>query len=259
MSATPAPQRAALVLGHPGHELRVLGWASANRPCVAVLTDGSGHEGDSRIDLTTDLLAAMQCPTGPIYGATTDRALYARLLACDADFFLDLAERLAAWLHSERIDVVASDGIEGYNPTHDLCTAIVARSVRQVASNGRHIRHCTFALTDAPPPDPMPDAALLVVLDDAALESKLSLARRYAHRAGGALVDEVDEMIARFGRAAFAREVFVPADESRDFAPFATTKPFYETHGERQVAAGRYRDVIRFRAHMLPILQALRG
>jgi hypothetical protein len=33
--------------------------------------------------------------------------------------------------------------------------------------------------------------------------------------------------------------------------------PFYETHGERQVAAGHYRRVLRFREHFLPAARAL--
>lgn len=260
MSTNASRPRAALVLGHPGHELRVLGWASAYRPCVSVLTDGSGHDGISRLGLTSDILAQMQCRTGAVYGDFTDRHIYARLLAHDAGFFIGIADRLAAWLQAERIDVVASDGIEGYNPTHDICTAVVARAVRLASEAcGRRILHYAFPLTDAPPPEPAPHDALLTELDPDALDAKLGLSRRYARQAGGALVDEVEDMITRFGRAAFAREVFVPANEERDFAPFSATPPFYETHGERQVAAGRYRDVIRFRQHMAPILDALRA
>lgn len=260
MSAIASPSlRTALVLGHPGHELRVLGWASAHRPCVAVLTDGSGHEDGSRLGLTSEILTATECQAGAVYGEFTDRAIYASLLAGDKEFFLKLADRLAAWLQANRIDIVASDGIEGYNPTHDVCAAIVSRAVRLVAAYcGMSIQHYTFALTDAPQPEPLPRNALLVVLDADALDSKLALSRQYAKRAGGALVGEVEDMISRFGREAFAKEIFVPADEHRDFAPFASMPPFYETHGERQVAAGRYRDVIRFREHMMPILQALR-
>lgn len=260
MSTPPPSLRTALVLGHPGHELRILGWAAAHRPCVAVLTDGSGHDGVSRIGLTTDILAQMQCRTGSIYGDFTDRDIYARLLAHDVDFFLDLAERLSAWLQAERIDVVASDSIEGYNPTHDICAALVVRAVRLAsAACGRHIRHYAFALTDAPSPEPAPLDALLTELDADALDAKLTLSRQYARQAGGALVDEVEDMISRFGRQAFATEILVPADEAREFAPFTATPPFYETHGERQVAAGRYRDVIRFRQHMVPVILALRA
>ena len=38
---------------------------------------------------------------------------------------------------------------------------------------------------------------------------------------------------------------------------FETERPYYEIHGERQVAAGYYRDVIRYREHLLPLADAL--
>ena len=38
-----ADHRAALVVAHPGHELRVHGWLEVARPVVCVSTDGSGH------------------------------------------------------------------------------------------------------------------------------------------------------------------------------------------------------------------------
>src|SRR4051794_29308473 len=52
--------RAALVVAHPGHELRVHGWIEAVRPLVHVLTDGSGSSGRSRLESTRRVLG----PTG---------------------------------------------------------------------------------------------------------------------------------------------------------------------------------------------------
>jgi hypothetical protein len=49
---------AALVVAHPGHELRVHHWLELTRPFVIVLTDGSGHSGQSRLASTTRVLAA---------------------------------------------------------------------------------------------------------------------------------------------------------------------------------------------------------
>src|SRR5688572_28080004 len=112
--------RAALVVGHPGHELRVLGWLRACRPAVAVLTDGSGAGEAGRIELTSAILDAAGCRRSGIYGELSDRQVYTALLAGDAEVFLGLARRLAAWLVEEGIDLVASDAVEGYNPTHDV-------------------------------------------------------------------------------------------------------------------------------------------
>jgi hypothetical protein len=46
---------AGLIVGHPGHELRVDGWLTQTPPVVHVLTDGSGDRGASRIDSTSAL------------------------------------------------------------------------------------------------------------------------------------------------------------------------------------------------------------
>ena len=37
----------------------------------------------------------------------------------------------------------------------------------------------------------------------------------------------------------------------------AAAKPYYETYGERQMAAGHYQDVIREQKHLLPLARAI--
>ena len=39
-------RKAALIVAHPGHELRVHHWMELARPLVLVLTDGSGRQGN---------------------------------------------------------------------------------------------------------------------------------------------------------------------------------------------------------------------
>src|SRR5215470_12779269 len=90
------PGRAALVLAHPGHELRVHGWLEAARPLVFVLTDGSGHSDRGRLASTTRVLEQAGAERGPLYGRLTDRALYGALLAGDHALFDGLADELAA-------------------------------------------------------------------------------------------------------------------------------------------------------------------
>jgi hypothetical protein len=251
-------RRAALVAGHPGHELRVLGWLRACRPAVAVLTDGSGAGETGRIGLTSQLLDSAGCECSPVYGALSDRQVYEAILDGDAALFLGVAARLADWLVQEKIELVASDAVEGYNPTHDLCAAIAGRAARLAAqASGRPVEHVTFLLT-GPPSMTNPSAdALGMHLEPAAVNDKLSEARRYAALAGGALVGEVDAMIRDFGEEAFSREYFLPATLREDFAAFTREAPFYERHGEKQVAAGRYADVIRYRSHIEPLVAAL--
>ena len=54
----PSSPRCAVLLAHPGHELVIHEFVSRARPLVAVLTDGSGNSGESRIDSTTRVLEA---------------------------------------------------------------------------------------------------------------------------------------------------------------------------------------------------------
>ena len=49
-------QKTALIIGHPGHELRVFHWLEITRPAVFVITDGSGRSGRSRLPSTTRIL-----------------------------------------------------------------------------------------------------------------------------------------------------------------------------------------------------------
>src|SRR6267142_6198654 len=49
MSASINQRRAALVVAHPSHELRVHGWLQMCHPWVLVLTDGSGRTGEPRL------------------------------------------------------------------------------------------------------------------------------------------------------------------------------------------------------------------
>src|SRR5689334_15474555 len=69
-------RRAAFVAAHPGHELAVLGWLTAARPLVHVLTDGSGHVGQSRADATETLVTSLGARTAPPFAALSDAAIY---------------------------------------------------------------------------------------------------------------------------------------------------------------------------------------
>jgi hypothetical protein len=72
----PSSLPSALVVAHPGHELRVFGWVEATRPRVYVLTDGSGRGGRSRLPATTRILAETGAVPAGIYGRLTDHDAY---------------------------------------------------------------------------------------------------------------------------------------------------------------------------------------
>lgn len=248
-------QRCALVVGHPGHELRVWGWMRAVNPVVAVLTDGSGHEGRPRLQLSREICSRANATPGELFGLVTDAAIYQAVLQGDAGFFIGLADRLTAWLVRERIAIVVGDAIEGYNPTHDLCRILVNRAVR-LASGAHPVTTYAFDLT-GPPGPPMQGPSVSVTLTPDDLAVKIATCRAYGQDVGGTLVAEIDGLLEQHGELLFAHEYLIPVDAWRDAAAPAGYRPYYETYGERQVAAGHYRTVIRYDQHLRPLIHAL--
>ena len=84
--------RAALVVAHPSHELRVHGWLEQTRPYVCILTDGGGRSGDVRLPRTTEVVAHAGARLGAFYGRLSDLEVYSAILNRDADLFAGLVE-----------------------------------------------------------------------------------------------------------------------------------------------------------------------
>lgn len=243
------------MIAHPGHELRVHHWLEVAAPRVFVLTDGSGHAGVSRLSSTTRLLERAGAIPGTIYGRFTDRELYRALLGKDWDRFAALADELAAALDAAGIEDVAGDAVEGFNPSHDVCRLLLnAALLRLAATTGRRPRSFEIPLESSPEECPAADleAAIRLRLDDDALARKLAAAAGYPEMAA-----EVERAFALHGRAPFAVECLRPVRYGLEIGGRFAHPPYYETYGERQVAAGLYRDVIRFREHLAPLAAAL--
>ena len=245
---------AALVIAHPGHELRIYGWLERERPEVLVLTDGSGHGGASRLASTAALLERAGARPGPVFGRFSDRELYRVLLEQDLAELELVVRELAAALAARDVTQVACDAIEGYNPSHDLCRVLTdAAAAIAARRTGRPIRVFDFLLEALPDNGAASPSSIRLELFDGALERKLDAARSYPEMAF-----EVERNLEQHGPAAFAVECLRPADPNLDVEALFPERPFYEVYGERQVAAGHYRSVLRFREHFLPIARAVR-
>ena len=265
--------RAALVVAHPGHELRVHGWLEETRPIVCVLTDGSGRTGHSRLSSTTRVLDAADAYRGPIYGQLSDADFYTAVLEHEHSPFLGLVEQLASLFTRERIEILAGDAAEGYNPTHDICRLLVDAAVRLLGrTTTTPIANYDFALVG--PPDYCPEglraSCIRLELDEEAFARKLSAALNYpelrmevdAALSGAASVglrDNPDLAESNFGRVGaydFRIECLRPV-MARESPTADHERPFYENYGERQVKAGHYKRVLRYREHVLPLALAL--
>lgn len=240
------PPRALLVVGHPGHELRLYGWMRAARPDVAILTDGSGSIGQPRVSSSQRLLDAVGARATPLFGGRSDQDVYAALLAQDAGFFAAWFEALVQLLDDGGYVVVVSDPLEGYNPTHDVCSVLVSVALEQRRRRGLPVpTRYDYALTA-----PLATAEVEASLGERWLDDKIAAARGYPE-----LQWEIDQAVAREGAQAFAREQLRRL-ETPALAP-AVLPPGYETYGEQKRAAGVYRDVIRHDQHFAPMVAAL--
>lgn len=263
----------ALIVAHPGHEVRLHGWLERARPQVFILTDGSGHAGQPRLSATTDYLASLGLKPGSIYGRYTDRAVYQRVLDQDFNFFIGLADELAEALSAARVRIVAGDAAEGYNSIHDVCRLVIDASVELLNRNGGQAESFDYPVINKPD-DCAPELvsqSLWLQLDEETFARKLSSARTYypelleefqtalGNGAGGPMREYFDLTGKGDGAGidAFRVECLRRRVAAKAPANGLEAKPFYEVHGEKQVAAGRYDHVIRYREHIAPIAERL--
>ena len=295
--------RAALVVAHPSHELRLHGWLEQTRPYVCILTDGSGRSGESRLHQTTEVLFRAGATPGVIYGPLTDTEVYSAILNRDSQLFARLVEDLAQAFVDEQIEYVVGDAAEGYNVAHDLCRMMIGAAVELAESRyGHRVANFDFLLVG--PPDECPvelhAQAIRLELDDEAFDRKVKAAVAYSPKLARdvevALAGAPFQGVKRFSEPRLAGEVdvelsnsvfgelkFQPALQAqlRDMmeglpldafrveclrpvgnrSGFDSTRNdplFYEYYGEKLVAAGRYKQAIRYREHMLPLAEAIR-
>ncbi len=249
-------RKAALIVAHPGHELRVHRWLELARPTVYVLTDGSGRTARSRLPSTSQVLADAGAERGALYGCFSDAELYTAMLTGDMASLRRVVLALTHALSRTGVDYVVADALEGFNPSHDICRFLVNMSVAQLRAHGRSgLRNFDFLLEGNPDACPahLRASAMTIELDEADLQRKLAAARAYP-----GLRAETDAALARFGPAAFRTECLRPVPDCRHgLDAMEHEPPYYERYGEQQVAAGHYDRVIRYRAHLQPLVQAL--
>jgi hypothetical protein len=255
-------ERPALFVGHPGHELKVLGWLAEQRPRLHVLTDGSGAKGHSRLPSTSQLLDRLGAHRGEVFGLLSDADIYQAILGRKIALFSSIVDRLADSLAEHGTDFVAADAAEGFNPTHDICRQIANAAIyRAQILTGRSIANYEFLLMEWDL-NRLINHELIKIkhdrrcwhlrLGDQLLRLKLDAARSYSELRG-----EVEQAIALKGEEYFRveclRKVTCPFLE-----PQHGYRPYYETLGQERVASGKYRFAIRYEANMLPVLSGIR-
>ncbi|HKV40606.1 MAG TPA: hypothetical protein VJX67_15445 [Blastocatellia bacterium] len=247
--------RGALVVAHPGHELRLHGWLELAQPVVYIFTDGSGHTARSRLETTTRLVLRAGAKPGSLYGRFTDIEIYTAILNRDLEFFIRLTEELAEALVREDIQYVVGDAVEGYNPTHDICRAVIDSAIDLAAKAGKRIANFEFTVVGARDSRDDGDDAFMIRLhlDQGALDRKMASADAYSE-----LRDDIAATVNAIGSTAFQIETFCQVT-ARQTLYAMEAPPFYERYGEKQVKLGHYRESIRYHEHVLPITNGIRN
>lgn len=234
-----------LVLAHPGHELRIFHWMERVRPEVCILTDGSGGNQSSRTEYSKGTLAAAGAEPGPVFGQTSDRNWYEAILAGDAAPFRHVANALIETVGNAPAVTVVADAVDGYNPVHDLTSAIGAAVAARLAAAGAAVTR----LVSAAVPGSCGRHETEVLLDRQARARKMAAVRAYIPLAEEArrIFEEAPE--------SFGREVLM----RQDFDWPERFEPQWEKFAKDRVATGRYANPITYRDHVLPIARAILG
>ncbi|MDP9003916.1 MAG: hypothetical protein M3N12_03905 [Verrucomicrobiota bacterium] len=202
---------------------------------------------------TVNVLRRAGAKPAPIFGRWTDAQAYEILLSGNLEALAGLTRELGQALVANEIQAVVADAMEGFNPTHDLCRHLTNAAVLIAdRATGRKIANFDFVLV-APPDtasDVIRDQCIRFQLDPAALTRKRVAAESYSE-----LKEEIDAAISKFGLEIFATELLRPV--SANLSTGFDGRPFYETHGEDRVKEGHYHQVIQYREHFRPLMEAL--
>lgn len=238
----------------------------ASQPAVFILTDGSGRSGEPRLQATTKVLTDIGAQIGSVYGRLTDLEVYQAFLQRNFSLFLHLADELAGEFVRLRIEYVVADAREGYSPTHDVCRLLTNAAV-EIARRRNHYEVANFDVAIVGPPDECReqdrDRAIWIHLDDNEFARKLAVARSYnpdlARDVEAALQGEPSKGSVFDGveLSRFRTECLRPVGRFVQPAPGKSEVPFYETYGEKMVAAGHYSQTLRFTEHFMPLEAAV--
>jgi hypothetical protein len=241
------PSRSALIVAHPGHELRIHHWLERAHPLVFVLTDGSGSAGRSRVPSTVRVLESTGARSGSVFGRFRDGELYRDIMTGNVGPVAAASVEIADALVHAEVDVVVADSCEFYNPAHDLCRAVANLVVERArAVRNTPIRNYDYTVTGLPD---LEGGEQTLQLDDAALQRKVDAGMSYPE-----MRKDIETALRLYSLEAFRVEALRPVDFGM---PAPDERPFYEQAGEERVASGRYETVLRHDEHFTPFVAAL--
>ncbi|MCX7359679.1 MAG: hypothetical protein NT015_16260 [Alphaproteobacteria bacterium] len=252
---TDPARRAALVIAHPAHEIRVLHWLSSVRPHVYILTQGSRSGADSARREASELLIMAQGATiAKTWGGAWDRDLYDMLLDGKYETLLHWADELTADFIARAVDLVVADSWQHYNVAHDITYALARLAVQRARhALGRDITLLTYPVVPPTlaPGAPLAPAAANLRLPHAAVAAKIAALGLIP-----GIATETADINTAEGADAHMYEAFHNALPLAQLLQMPRQTPLYEVFGEDRVRAGIYTDVVRW-PHLARACEAL--
>lgn len=232
-----------LILAHPGHELRIHHWLELNKPRVYFLTDGSGGREVSRTHCSRTIVEATGSTCGAVFGEIADKTWYSAFRDQNISFFRSVLDRIERDIPHARTIRIVADAVDGYNPVHDLASAMGLALQKKLTQRGVKARLAFSAAV----PSARGDLVEEISLDEAARARKLQAVKEYTP-----LAEEVQRILEQ-DATALDREYII--DQNTDWRGFAT--PTWESIGRERVLAGTYESCLTVEEHFQPVVQSL--
>ena len=136
-----------------------------------------------------------------------------------------------------------------------MCRLLLNAALLRLEQRGHgRLKNFEFAL-EGPPYDARSESdfqSIQLDLDDDAYGRKFAVAQKYSE-----LAADLARTLSLHDQQMFRIEHLRPVQYGLEIDHLFEHPPFYERYGEKQVAAGLYREVIRFRQHLAPLAKRL--
>lgn len=235
----------AFFMAHPGHELRLHGWVSREKPICMILTTGSRSGSDiARLQASVDVIQNAGGRCSDRFETVLDRDLYNCILAGDASPLRRRKEILADILVTNRTERLVIDGWQLYSASHDLAHVVG----RLAADEASRRLSCKIEVLqyDVVPAQLAGQASTSssvrrIILSDSELTAKLAAVNSYP----GIEFELIELRQIENEDHARTEALFVPP-RFEDILRPPDEAPKYESYGEARQSKGIYKDVIRW-------------
>jgi hypothetical protein len=246
--------KTALVVAHPGHELRLATWVGRIQPVVFIIAKGArSGRSEARIQASRALVLELGGTPAEPFGLAFDAEIYGWIMTGDITMFARVADDLRDAFVAQGTTTVVTDSWQNYNPVHDLTHALARVAAAEAAARlGRRVEVLDYPVV----PHALAHAEIgsehsRIALSAAEVATKMALAAQFPE-----IVEDVRLLSETAGRGAFDVESLHHPKGLRSLMCTPGHPPLYELYGEERVKRGVYADVLRW-SHMEPIVTML--